>query len=102
MRSTTDILVIEAKRQDLDCIGLKKKFEQDLESYGFPRDLDPYNADFGPSINDLITDFLIILPKRLQLLLHSIKGFAGIVKHLGWCHSGLTQLGFKLFHSHLR
>ena len=80
MRSTTDLLVIEAKRQDLDygmtqlvaeMIALdqwdrtpnqsqilgavttgktwefallhraEKRFEQDLESYGFPRDLDP-------------------------------------------------------------
>ena len=79
MRSTTDLLVIEAKRQDLDygmtqlvaeMIALdqwdrtpnqsqilgavttgktwefallyraEKRFEQDLESYGFPRDLD--------------------------------------------------------------
>ena len=51
------------------------------------------------------TDLLVIglnhFLFRLQLFLHPIEGFAGVVKHLSGCHSGLTQLSFELFHGHL-
>ena len=53
----------------------------------------------------LTTDLLVIglnhFLFRLQLFLHSIEGFAGIIEHLSGCHSGLTQLSFELFHGHL-